>query len=104
MARKFLLGRELTVVKRCFPLLPKMKIELAQVWREELDFAVPGGSFPLTGVASRSRIDPRRGEAKMGMDYFLLARGDGSSTCEGSIEPFRFPVGCSLFSHGGEGR
>ena len=34
----------------------------------------------------------------------LLGEGGRPSACEGSLEVFGFPVGCSLLSHGGEGR
>ena len=45
MARSSSWDVNLTVAKRCFPLLPEVKIEWAQVWRarrprEELDFAL----------------------------------------------------------------
>ena len=43
--------------------------------------------------AHRPRIDPHRGEAKMGMDYYFLARATDPG----------FPVRCSLLSHGDEG-
>ena len=45
--------------------------------------------------AHRPRIDPHRGEAKMGMDPLLLGEGNGTSASEGSTELSGFSVGCS---------
>ena len=52
--------------------------------------------------AHRPRIDPHRGEAKMGMDYFFLAKATDLQHAKAVLN-CGFPVGCSLLSHGGEG-
>ena len=54
--------------------------------------------------AHRPRIDPHRGEAKMGMDYFFLARATDPQHAKAVLKLSGFSVGCSLLSDGGEGR
>ena len=51
----------------------------------------------------RPRIDPPRGEAKMGMDN-LLARTTVFQHAKAALNCLDFSVGCSLLSHGGETR
>ena len=54
--------------------------------------------------AHRPRIDTDRGEAKMGMDYFFLARATDPHHAKAILNCLDFSVGCSLLSNGGEGR
>ena len=53
--------------------------------------------------AHRPRIDPHRGEAQMGMDYFFLARATDPQHAKAVLNCLDFQTGCSLLSHGGEG-
>ena len=52
--------------------------------------------------AHRPRIDPDRGEAKMGMDFFFLARATDPQHAKAALNCLGFSVGCSRLSHGGK--
>ena len=54
--------------------------------------------------AHRPRIDPHRGEAKMGMDQFFQARATDPQHAKAVLNCLDFLVECSILSHGGERR
>ena len=54
--------------------------------------------------AHRPRIDPHRGEAKMGMDYFFLARATDPQHAKAGLNCLDFQSGAVFSANGGEGR
>ena len=71
-------------------------------FRSWCDHCVRGNAV---GDAHRPRIDPHRGEAKMGMDYLFLARTTDPQHAKAVMNELSgYSVGCSLLSLGGEGR